>query len=136
MRKWLPLLIACLALALMAAGCGGDDDDGGGGGGGGGGQQPAESGGGGGGGAQVTMKNIQFHPGNVTIKAGQTVTWTNDEGVAHDVDGSGGGTKFTSGPTGGMMQGDTFKFTFKKPGKYDYVCRVHAPGMHGTVTVK
>jgi plastocyanin len=137
MRKWLPLLIACLALGLVAAGCGGDDDDGGGGGGGGGGQQPAETGGGGGGGgAQVSMKSIQFHPGNVTIKAGQTVTWTNDEAVAHDVDGSGAGTKFSSGPTGGMNEGDTFKFTFKKPGKYDYVCRVHAPGMHGTVTVK
>jgi plastocyanin len=138
MRKWLPLLIACLALALVAAGCGGDDDDDGGGGGGGGSQQPAETGGGGGGGggAQVSMKDIQFHPSNVTIKAGETVTWTNDESVAHDVDGSGPGGKFSSGPTGGMNEGDTFKFTFDKPGKYDYVCRVHAPGMAGTVTVK
>ena len=137
MRKWLPLLIACLALGVMVAGCGGDDDDEGGGGGAQE-QQPAATGGGGGGGggAQVSMKDIQFHPADVTIKAGETVTWTNDEAVAHDVDGSGPGGDFSSGPTGGMNEGDKFKFTFDKPGKYDYVCRVHAPGMAGTVTVK
>ena len=138
MRKWLALLLACLALALVAAGCGGDDDEGGGGGGadetaqe----EQPADSGGGGGGG-QVGMKNIQFNPADVTIKAGEAVTWTNDEAVAHDVDGSGKGVKFSSGEEGGMNEGDTFKFTFDKAGTYDYICRVHAPGMAGTVTVK
>ena len=137
MRKLLPLLIACLALGLVVAGCGGDDDDeGNGGGGGGGGAATQEESGGGGGGAQVSMKDIQFHPGNVTINAGDSVTWTNDEGVPHDVDGSGPGGKFSSGPTGDMMQGDTFKFTFDEPGRYDYVCRVHAPGMKGTVTVR
>jgi plastocyanin len=138
MRKWLALLVACGALGFVVAGCGGDDDNGGGGGGGGGGtQKPAESGGGGGGSnAQVSMKNIQFNPKDVTIKSGGTVTWTNDEAVAHDVDGSGQGVKFSSGPTGGMNEGDTFKFTFDKPGTYKYVCRVHAPGMSGTVTVK
>jgi plastocyanin len=125
MRKWLALLFACLALTLVAAGCGGDEE------------QPAESGqSGGGGGAQVEMKNIQFEPGDVTIKAGETVTWTNEEAVGHDVDGSGKGVKFSSGEEGGMNDGDTFKFTFDKAGTYDYVCRVHAPGMAGTVTVK
>jgi plastocyanin len=141
MRKWLALLFACLALTLVAAGCGGDDDEGGGGGGGDDAaqeEQPADSGqsGGGGGGTQVEMKNIQFEPGDVTIKAGEAVTWTNEEAVAHDVDGSGKGVKFSSGEEGGMNDGDTFKFTFDKAGTYDYVCRVHAPGMAGTVTVK
>jgi plastocyanin len=137
MRKWLALLFACLALTLLAAGCGGDDDEGGGGGGAAQEEQPADSGqGGGGGGAQVGMKNIQFEPADVTIKAGETVTWTNDEAVAHDVDGGGKGVKFSSGEAGGMNQGDKFKFTFEKAGTYDYVCRVHAPGMAGTVTVK
>ena len=85
---------------------------------------------------QVGMKNIQFEPGDVTVKAGETVTWTNEEAVAHDVDGSGKGVKFSSGEEGGMNEGDTFKFTFDKPGTYDYICRVHAPGMAGTVTVR
>ena len=82
------------------------------------------------------MRDIQFQPSDVTIDAGETVTWTNDESVAHDVQGSGPGEEFSSGPAGGMEQGDTFSHAFDKPGTYDYVCRVHAPGMAGTVTVK
>ena len=137
MRKWLALLIACLALGLVVAGCGDDDDDDGGGGGNGGAATQEESGGGGGGGgAQVGMQNIQFDPAEVTINAGETVTWTNDEAVAHDVDGSGPGGDFSSGPEGGMNEGDEFAFTFNEPGTYEYVCRVHAPGMAGTVTVR
>ena len=139
MRKWLALLFACLALTLVAAGCGGDDDEGGDGGsvdetaqe-----EQPADSGQSGGGGAKVVMKNIQFEPGDVTVKAGETVTWTNDEAVPHDVEGGGEGVQFSSGEEGGMNEGATFKFKFDKPGTYDYICRVHAPGMAGTVTVK
>ena len=91
---------------------------------------------GGGGGAEIGMMNIQFDPPDVTIKAGETVTWTNDEGVAHDVDKtSGPGPQFNSGPEGGMMEGDTFEHTFDQPGTYEYICRVHAPGMAGTITV-
>jgi plastocyanin len=138
MKRLLVLLIACMALALVVAGCGGDDDDDSGNGGGGGNaeQPPDTGGGGGGGGAEVSMMNIQFDPSDVTIKAGETVTWTNDEGVAHDVDKtSGPGAQFSSGPEGGMMEGDTFEHTFDKPGTYEYVCRVHAPGMAGTIEV-
>ena len=140
MKRMLVLLIACMALGLVAAGCGDDDDDDSGNGGGGGAntEQPADQGGGGGGGggAEVGMKNIQFEPSDVTIKAGETVTWTNEEGVAHDVDKtSGPGPQFSSGPEGGMMEGDTFAQTFDQTGTYEYVCRVHAPGMAGTIEV-
>ena len=138
MTKLLALLLACLALGLVAAGCGGDDDDDGGGGGASQSEQPADTGGGGGGGgAQVGMKNVQFDPKDLSVKAGETITFTNDEAVAHDVHKtSGPGPDFASGPTGGMQEGDTFKLTLDKPGKYDYVCDVHAPGMAGSITVK
>ena len=136
MRKWLALLIACLALGLVVVGCGGDDDDEGNGRGGGAATQEESGGGGGGGGAEVSMQNIQFQPADVKIKAGETVTWTNEEGVSHDVEGNGPGGEFSSGPEGGMQEGDKFSHTFEKPGKYEYVCRVHAPGMSGTVTVR
>ena len=136
MTKLLALILACLALGLVAAGCGGDDDDDGGGGGGGG-DNTEEPAGGGGGGTQVSMKNIQFAPKDLSVKAGETITFTNDEAVAHDVHKtSGPGPDFASGPTGGMQEGDTFKLTLDKPGTYDYVCDVHAPGMAGTITVK
>ena len=74
-----------LALALVAAGCGGDDDDDSGSGDGGGSAATAEEpgahgrgqrrrdGGSGGtaAGTQVSMKDIKFNPGSVTIKAGE-----------------------------------------------------------------
>jgi plastocyanin len=135
MTKLLALLLACLALGLVA--CGGDDDDGGGGGDGGGGATQEESTGGGGGGAQVSMQNIQFDPKDITVKPGETITFTYDESVPHDVHKqSGPGGDFASGPDGGMQQGDTFDLKLDKPGKYEYVCHVHAPGMAGTITVK
>jgi plastocyanin len=136
MRKVLALLLACLALGLIA--CGGDDDDDGGGGGGGGAATTEEpAGGGGGGGASVSLKDIQFDPKDITVKAGETITFTNDESIPHDVHKqSGPGGDFSSGPDGGMQQGDTFELKLDKPGKYDYVCHVHAPGMAGIITVK
>jgi plastocyanin len=135
MTKLLALILACLALGLVATGCGGDDDDDGGGGGGG--ASTTEEPAAGGGGTQVSMKNIQFAPKDLSVKAGETITFTNDEAVAHDVHKtSGPGPDFASGPTGGMQEGDTFKLTLDKPGKYEYVCDVHAPGLAGTITVK
>ena len=140
MRKWLALILACLALGLVVAACGGDDDDSGGddaadt-------QEPAEESGGaeagGGGAAAVSMQNIQFDPKDIEVAAGDTITFTNDESVPHDVEKTGGpGAAFSSGPEGGMGEGDTFDLTLDAPGTYEYVCRVHAPGMAGTITVK
>jgi amicyanin len=138
MTKLLALLLACLALGLVAAGCGGDDDDDGGGGGASQSEQPADTGGGGGGGgAQVSMQNVQFSPKDLSVKTGETITFTNDEAIPHDVHKtSGPGKDFASGPTGGMQEGDTFELTLDQPGTYEYVCDVHAPGMAGTITVK
>jgi plastocyanin len=137
MTKLLALLLACLALGLVA--CGGDDEesDGGGGGGASTTEQPADTGGGGGGGAEVAMENIQFNPKDLSVSAGDTITFTNNEAVPHDVHKSSGpGEDFASGPSGGMQEGDTFELTLDEPGKYEYVCDVHAPGMSGTITVK
>jgi plastocyanin len=135
MTKLLALMLACLALGLAA--CGGDDDDNGGGGGGGASTSAQPAAGGGGGGVKVSLKNIQFNPKDVTVKPGETITFTNDESIPHDVHKeSGPGGDFASGPDGGLQQGDTFKLKLDKPGTYQYVCHVHAPGMAGTITVK
>ena len=125
MKKWLAVLLACMALGLVVAGCGGDDDDDGG--------EEVEAGRG----AEVGMANIQFEPAELSVSAGDTITFTNNESVPHDVHKtSGPGPDFSSGDTGGMMNGDTFKLTLDEPGSYEYVCNVHAPGMAGTITVK
>jgi len=129
MTKLLALILACLALGLAA--CGGDDDDGGGDGGNAS-EQPA-----GGGGTEVALENVQFDPKDVTVKAGETITFKNNESIPHDVHKtSGPGDDFASGPSGGMQEGDTFELKLDQPGKYEYVCDVHAPGMAGTITVK
>ena len=144
MRRLLALLLTLLALAVVAAGCGGGDDDNGDSGNGGGNAPAAEepaaptaeddgggSGSGGTGpGTQVSMKDIKFNPGTVTIKPGGKVTWTNDDSVGHDVTAD----DFESGSPGGIDGGSTFSHTFKKPGTYNYVCSVH-PGMKGSVKV-
>jgi plastocyanin len=135
MTKALVLILASLTLGLAA--CGGDDDSGGSSSGDSSGQSSGGSSNSGGGGVNVSMKNVQFDPKDVTIKAGQTITFTDDESIPHDVHKeSGPGGDFASGPDGGMQQGDTFKLKLDKPGTYKYVCHVHAPGMGGTITVK
>ena len=135
MRKLLALLLACLAFGLVA--CGGDDEESDAGGGGASTtEQPADTGGGGGG-TEVSMESVQFTPKDVTVAAGETITFVNNEAVPHDVHKtSGPGDDFASGPSGGMQEGDTFELTLDQPGKYEYVCEVHAPGMSGTITVE
>ena len=134
MTKLLALLLACLALGLVA--CGGDDEESDGGGGDSTTEQPADTGGGGGG-AEVAMESTQFNPKDLSVSAGETITFTNNEAVPHDVHKtSGPGEDFASGPSGGMQEGDTFELTLDQPGEYEYVCDVHAPGMSGTITVK
>ena len=128
----LALLLGCLALALVAAGCGGgDDNDDSGGGGGGGGNANQEAPAAKSGGAQVTMKDIKFDPSTVNVKVGDTVTWTNDDSVGHDVTSD----TFKSGDAGGIGGGQTFEHKFAKAGTFKYQCTIH-PGMTGTVVVK
>ncbi len=135
MKKVLVLLVACLALGLVVAGCGSDDgggDDGGS-------AQsdrPAKttsSGGSGGKTAHVEMKDISFQPDSVTVAKGGTVTWTNEDSVGHDVTADDG--SFKSGDPGGIGGGGEFEHTFDEAGSFEYVCSVH-PGMEGTVVVK
>ena len=127
MTRVIALLAACLALGFVVAGCGGDDDNGDSGGsdtk-----EQPAPAAKGGS--TEVSMKDIKFNPSEVTVKVGDTVTWTNDDSVGHDVTAD----SFKSGDAGGLQNGATFKHTFDKAGAFDYVCTVH-PGMEGTVKV-
>jgi plastocyanin len=143
MKKLILMLIACLALGVVVAGCGSDDDDGGGGSDSGGAAAPAETSGGGAtteksGGtsakaAEVDMKDITFTPETITVDAGATVTWKNEDSVGHDVTAD--DDSFSSGDPGGISGGGEFKHTFAKAGDFKYVCTVH-PGMEGEVVVK
>jgi plastocyanin len=78
----------------------------------------------------VAIKNYLYGPETATVKAGDTVTWTNQDSVHHTVTtDSGDGPKSAD-----MNQGQTYSYAFKTAGTYKYHCEIH-PSMHGTVTV-
>lgn len=78
----------------------------------------------------VDMPSKFFVPPNVTILAGDTVTWTNSDGFDHDVAAVGGGG-FDSGHVSPRQR---FSWTFQTAGHYPYRCTIH-PFMAGTVDV-
>lgn len=81
---------------------------------------------------QVEADDNFFRPEKITITAGTQVTWTNVGQKKHTVTY---GTVFDAD----IKPGETFSFTFDKPGTYQYYCVTHSEsdtdGMVGTITV-
>jgi plastocyanin len=77
----------------------------------------------------IAIKNFAFSPVTATVRVGTTVTWTNSDQDAHTVAAAAGDFKSTA-----LSPGDTFRYTFTKPGRYDYLCTIH-PFMTATVVV-
>jgi plastocyanin len=78
----------------------------------------------------VTIHNFAFTPPQLTLAAGTTVTWRNDDDIPHTVNSSTGTFKSKA-----LDTGDTFAFTFTAPGSYEYFCSLH-PRMTGMIEVK
>jgi amicyanin len=77
----------------------------------------------------VAIKNFAFSPETITVKAGSTVTWTNNDSVDHTVTFDGNTVSSSD-----LGMNDTFSHAFPTPGTYHYICTIH-PFMHGTVIV-
>jgi plastocyanin len=77
----------------------------------------------------VHIKNFAFSPATITVKAGSTVVWTNDDSVQHEITFDTGGIASSA-----LNQNDTFSHTFPTAGTSHYICSIH-PFMHGTVIV-
>jgi plastocyanin len=77
----------------------------------------------------VHISNFTFGPKMVTVKVGQTITWTNDDDIPHTVVAT--DKSFRSKV---LDTGQSFSFTFAKPGQIAYFCSLH-PMMTGKVTV-
>ena len=77
-----------------------------------------------------------YQPNPINIKAGGTVTWTNEDTVVHTVTSGSGidypniGREFDSG-----FLGKGFSHIFFKAGTFPYFCQIH-PTMIGKVVVK
>jgi plastocyanin len=109
MRKFLLPVVA--AAAVFAAGCGGSDTS-----------KPVAT-------TEVEMvKSYRFDPKAIEIKAGDTVTWTNEDNFTHTVQVEGQEDHKVG-------QGESVEITFDKPGTYHYVCTLHSQDMDGTVIV-
>ena len=111
MRKF--LLPALAAVAVFAAGCGGSGES----------SEPVAT-------TEVQMvKSYRFDPKVIEIKAGDTVTWTNEDNFTHTVEVDGQEDHK-------VEQGESFSITFDTPGTYHYVCTLHSQDMDGEVIVK
>ena len=85
----------------------------------------------------VIMSNFSFQPVALTINAGDSVRWTNQDSVSHTV------TSGTNCQDNGvwtssefLSNGQTFSLTFSQAGTYPYFCSPHCfLGMTGTVLV-
>jgi plastocyanin len=76
----------------------------------------------------VLIKNFGFDPETITVSAGSTVMWKNEDDAAHTV-------KFANFASEQINKGKTYEMTFSTKGVYDYTCGLH-PGMKGKVIVE
>jgi plastocyanin len=78
----------------------------------------------------VKIDNFTFARQHVTVKAGTTVTWENEDDIPHTVASS---TKLFKSRV--LDTGGKFSFTFTKSGVYEYFCSLH-PHMTGMIVVE
>ena len=80
---------------------------------------------------QVKIDNFSFAPVTLTVPAGTTVTWVNQDDVPHNIVSSEG--KTLKSPV--MDTDEKFSYTFATAGTYPYYCGIH-PKMIGKVIVQ
>ena len=80
--------------------------------------------------AEVKIDNFSFTPQTLTVAAGTTVTWKNNDDVPHTVVSDDKAFKSKA-----LDTDDKFSYTFTKPGTYNYFCSVH-PKMIAKIVVQ
>jgi plastocyanin len=80
--------------------------------------------------ATVKIDNFTFAPATLTVTAGTTVTWKNEDDSPHRIGDKNGTLKSAA-----LDTDDTFSHTFAAPGEYPYICTIH-PYMAGKIIVK
>jgi len=79
--------------------------------------------------ASVSIKNMAFNPGGVSVAMGATITWSNNDTTIHTVTADDG--SFNSG---NIAVGATYSRVFSTTGTFSYHCTLH-PEMTGKVVV-
>jgi plastocyanin len=78
----------------------------------------------------TTLTTTAYSPNPVTVALGGTVTWLNDDSVAHTSTSDSGLWNSST-----LAPGARFSFRFQNAGTFTYHCSLH-PNMVGTVTVQ
>jgi plastocyanin len=85
-------------------------------------------------GTEADGYNNRWSPASVTVRAGETVTWSfAGSTVYHNVASSGPEWSYRNGPP--AIAPPNASFTFPTPGTYRFVCEIHATTMVGDVIV-
>ena len=79
-----------------------------------------------------TLGTSAYVPSPITVASGSTVTWTNNDSIAHTSTSTDAGAVFDSGT---VAAGGKFSFTFQNKGTFAYHCTFH-PGMIGSIVVQ
>ena len=115
------LAIALSVVALLGAACGGDDEGG-----------SSENGGesSGGGSATLNAVDFAFDPTDLSVGAGGTIEFTNEDDAEHNITAEDAGIDEdveAGGSTSVSLEG-------VEAGSYDFICKYH-PDMKGTLEV-
>ena len=78
----------------------------------------------------VAIAEFLFGPEKISVKAGQTISWTNVDDSPHQVTVQGESTLRT--PV--VLKGQSTSLQFDHVGSYGYICGLH-PGMKGQIEV-
>ncbi len=84
--------------------------------------------------AAVNIQTFQFQPGDLTVRAGARVTWTNQDDIGHTVTSGTPENRDRRFDTPLNGKGAKFSHTFGQPGTYTYFCDRHQ-SMRGQIRV-
>ena len=77
----------------------------------------------------VKIDNFSYMPHDITVAAGTTIIWVNNDDIPHTVVSTTDLFKSKA-----LDTDDKFSFKFDKPGTYEYFCSIH-PKMTAKVIV-
>lgn len=80
----------------------------------------------------IEIRNFEFQPATVTVSAGDTVEWKNDDSAPHTATANAPKPGFDSGT---IQSGTSWRYTASAKGTYSYICTIH-PYMKGTLIVQ
>lgn len=77
----------------------------------------------------VSIAGFAFSPANLTIAAGDSVVFTNQDSAPHTATADNGAFD-----TGRLSNGQSATLTFNSAGSFSYFCAIH-PNMKGSITI-